>query len=165
VTKKLGYEIPEEYFPDIFQQFLTKADQKKEIYDNDIIDLLKENTVVKDTNRKELWRLADYQMTATSTLPSATVKLTKGEQEVIISSKGSGVIDALYSAIIEAVQYPVELIEYRIHNLSRGKSSLGKVITQIKYEDKLYQGKAIEQDVMKASALALINAINKIILN
>lgn len=165
VTQKLGFEIPEEHLPEIFQEFLAMADQKKEIYDNDILSLLKNNPKVICSSNKELWQLVEYQMTATNTLPSATVKLVRGDKEVITSSNGLGVIDALYSSILTAVQYPVELIEYRINNLSRGKASLGKVITQIKYQDKLYQGKAIEQDVMKASALAFINAVNKIILD
>jgi 2-isopropylmalate synthase len=164
VTKKLGFEIAEKDLPSIFLEFLTMADKKKEIYDNDILTLLKNNPVAYSSTTKELWELKDYQMTVTSSLPSATVKLVQGDKEVITSSTGSGVIDALYSAILAAVQYPVELIEYRINNLSRDKGSLGKVVTQIMYKDKLYQGKAIEIDVMKASALAFINAINKIVL-
>ncbi|TCL54836.1 2-isopropylmalate synthase [Kineothrix alysoides] len=165
VTKRLGFEIPEEHFPEVFEKFLQLADRKKEVYDNDILTLFKCCPNVKSVFDKELWQLEEYQMTATSTLPTATVKLIRGEKQVVTSSSGSGVIDALYSCIMEAVQEPVELIEYRINNLSRGKGSLGKVTVQIKHNDKLYQGKAIEQDVMEASALAFINAVNKIILD
>ena len=165
ITKKLGFEIEEEHFTDIYQRFLSVADDKKELYDNDILALLRSCTHVKSVSNKELWQLGEYQMTATSTLPTATVRLMRGDNEVVTSSSGIGVIDALYSSIIEAVQLPVELIEYRINNLSRGKGSLGKVNTQIRYNNTMYQGKAIEQDVMKASALAFINAINKIILD
>lgn len=164
VVKRLGFEIKEENIAGIYQEFLNMADQKKEIYDNDILTLLKISPVAHSTTNKDLWQLTDYQMTVTCSLPSATVKLVKGDQEVVTSSTGAGVIDALYSAILSAVQYPVQLIEYRINNLSRDKASLGKVVTQIQYMDKLYQGKAIEVDVMKASALAFINAINKIVL-
>lgn len=166
VSKKLGFEIQEEHIPEVFQKFLNMADQKKEIYDNDILTLFKSCANVRNIFDKELWQLEEYQITATSTLPTATVKLLKGDNGVVISSKnGVGVIDALYSSIIDAVKYPIELIDYRINSLSRGKGSLGKVTTQIRYQDKIYQGKAIEQDIMKASALAFINAINKIILD
>jgi 2-isopropylmalate synthase len=165
VTNKLGFEIPEESFSEIYQNFLAAADRKKELYDSDIISLLKNYPNVKCIANKELWELVEYQLTATSTLPTATVRLTRGVKEMVTSSTGTGVIDALYSSIIDAVQLPIELIEYRINNLSRGKGSLGKVITQIRYKDTLYQGKAIEQDVMKASALAFINAVNKIVLD
>lgn len=165
VTKKLGFEIPEEHIPEIYQKFLTAADLKKELYDSDIIALLKSYPEVRNNLKKELWELAEYQLTATSTLPTATVRLFRGKKEVVTSSSGTGVIDALYSSILGAVKLPIELIEYRINNLSRGKGSLGKVITQIRYKDTLYQGKAIERDVMKASALAFINAVNKIMLD
>lgn len=165
VTKRLGFEIPEKHVPEVFEKFLQLADKKKEVYDNDILALFKNCPNVKSVFDKELWQLEEYQMTATSTLPAATVKLIRGDKQVVTSSSGSGVIDALYSCIMEAVQEPVELIEYRINNLSRGKGSLGKVTVQIKHNDKLYQGKAIEQDVMEASALAFINAVNKIILD
>jgi 2-isopropylmalate synthase len=164
VTQKLGFEIAEDDVPTIYQEFLGMADRKKEIYDNDILTLLKNHPAATSETTKELWQLTDYQMTVTSNLPSATVKIVKGDKEVVTSSTGSGVIDALYSAIMAAVQYPVVLIEYRINNLSRGKGSMGKVVTQIQYGEKIYQGKAIEVDVMKASALAFINAINKIVL-
>ena len=90
--------------------------------------------------------------------------LARGEQAVVVSQSGSGVIDALYGAIMEAVGAPIELIDYRINSLSRGKGSLGKVTAQIRCEDQLFSGKAIEQDVMRASALALINAVNKMLL-
>ncbi|MBP8865947.1 MAG: 2-isopropylmalate synthase, partial [Acetobacterium sp.] len=53
----------------------------------------------------------------------------------------------------------------RINSLSRGKGSLGKVTAQIRCDDQLFSGKAIEQDVMRASALALINAVNKMLLS
>lgn len=164
VTKKLGFEIAKEDVPTIYQEFLAMADRKKEIYDNDILTLLKNHPAAISETTKELWQLADYQMTVTSSLPSATVRLVKGDIELVTSCTGSGVIDALYSAIMAAVQYPVVLIEYRINNLSRGKGSMGKVVTQIQYGEKIYHGKAIEVDVMKASALAFINAINKIVL-
>lgn len=164
VTKKLGFEIHEDNITDVYEDFLKMADQKKEIYDNDILTLLKNASNIVNKNEKELWTMEDYQMTVTSSLPSATVKMVKGSYSIIKSSDGTGVIDALYSAILAAIDMPIELIEYRIHNLSRGKGSLGKVTTQILYKDKLYHGKAIEKDVMKASALAFVNAVNKVVL-
>lgn len=164
VTKRLGFDIPEESVAAIYAQFLTMADAKKEIYDNDVLTLLKNSGVPSSGNSPELWQLLDYQLKVTGGLPSAMVKLARGDQQVEISHSGSGVIDALYGAIMEAIDTPIELIDYRINSLSRGKGSLGKVTAQIRCDDQLYSGKAIEQDVMRASALALINAVNKMLL-
>ncbi|PKM61290.1 MAG: 2-isopropylmalate synthase [Firmicutes bacterium HGW-Firmicutes-4] len=164
VTQRLGFDIPAESVAEIYQQFLTMADDNKEIYDNDVLTLLKNSGVPSCGDSPELWQLLDYELNVTSGLPAATVKLARGEQVVVISHSGSGVIDALYGAIMEAVGAPIELIDYRINSLSRGKGSLGKVTAQIRCDGQLFAGKAIEQDVMRASALALINAVNKILL-
>lgn len=164
VVENLGFTIKKEEFPGIYQEFLIMADSKKEIYDNDLFNLLIQNKAVKHNPSIELWQLAEYQMSVSRNLPSATIKLVKGENTVVGSKSGNGVIDALYGAIISAVNLPVQLMEYRIHSLGRGKESLGKVTIQISYEQKMFQGKAIEKDIMLASAEAMINAINKIIL-
>ena len=164
VTRRLGFDIPEESVAAIYAQFLAMADAKKEIYDNDVLTLLKNSDVPGSGDHPELWQLVDYELKVIGGLPSATVKLARGNNEVAISQSGSGVIDALYGAIMEAIGAPIELIDYRINSLSRGKGSLGKVTAQIRCDDQLFSGKAIEQDVMRASALALINAINKMVL-
>jgi len=160
ITKKLGYKIAEEIMPEVYTRFLKMADQKKEIYDSDVIALLDSCGGVINESAHDIWKLEDFQVVMNSSMPTATVKLSK-EEEVVKSSTGEGAIDALYSAIIEAVQMPIKLIDYRIHSLSQGKKSMGKVSVQIEWQDKVFAGKAIEQDVIKASAIALINAINK----
>lgn len=167
IAKKLGYEIASEELDSIHQKFLKAADEKKEIYDNDVIDLLDREDGVSKKEKKQLWKMEDFQMNVNMNLPSATVKLSKGnnnEPGVTVSKSGAGAIDALYSAIIQAVDMPVHLIDYRIQNIGAEKEALGKVVVQIMYQDKFYFGKAIEKDVMKASALAFVNSVNKIIL-
>lgn len=162
VVQKLGYEIPEEQTANVYAKFLDMADCKKEVYDNDIITLFDNIPEITSKGTIKMWQLEDFQMMINATLPTATVKMKRGGKSVVISeTNGKGAIDALYSAIIKASKMDIELIEYRIHNISRGKESLGKVSIQIQYEGNFYQGKAIEHDVMKASAIALINAINK----
>ncbi|TCL00064.1 2-isopropylmalate synthase [Natranaerovirga hydrolytica] len=164
VSKALGYKIPEEQLMPLHKKFLAMADEKKEIYYNDIINLLDKENVTKEKNI-ELWELLEFQMSINSNLPSATVKLKKGEEVVITSESGTGAVDALYSAIIKGVNLPIQLNDYRINSLSRGKESLGKATVEIRYNHKTYNGKAIEKDVMKASALALVNGINKMLLS
>ena len=101
-------------------------------------------------------------MNVNTVLPSASVLMQYGDQEISCSDCGKGAIDALYSVIIKAVEMDIHLVDYRIQSLGKDKESLGKVVVQIEYENRFFYGKAIEKDVMKASALALINSINKI---
>lgn len=163
LTKKLGYNIPGAIEPEVYKSFLAMADQKKDVYDNDIIDLLESYPEITRDKEINLWKLKEFQVIASNHMQTATVKLQNGEIVTMQSENGQGAVDALYSAIIKTVDQSIDLTEYRIHNLGRGKESLGKVVVQIKHEGKLYQGKAIEKDVIKASGIALINAINKIV--
>ncbi|HEX3077137.1 MAG TPA: 2-isopropylmalate synthase [Lachnospiraceae bacterium] len=162
VANRLGYIIPDEKLEEIHRTFLKLADQKKEFYDNDVIDMLDQQEVVTRGKGKNLWKLKDFQMNVNTVLPSASVLLQYGDEEVRCADCGSGAIDALYTVIIKAVKKEIQLVDYRIQSLGREKESLGKVVVQIEYKNRFYYGKAIENDVMKASALALINSINKI---
>ena len=81
------------------------------------------------------------------------------------SSVGNGVVDALYAAIKDIVKMDVNLNEYKVSSVSKGKEALGKVRLQVSYNGKNYNARAIDTDVIKASALAFINAINNIILD
>lgn len=40
ITRKLGYEISEVQIPSVYEAFLQMADQKKEVYDSDVISLM-----------------------------------------------------------------------------------------------------------------------------
>ncbi|WKY46606.1 2-isopropylmalate synthase [Eubacteriaceae bacterium ES3] len=161
VSQRLGFELSEESFESIYQQFLAMADSKKEIYDNDVLTLLKNRATFSGKSCPELWQLNDYELNAKGGVVLATITLSKGEQEFVSSASDNGVVAALYGSIIKACDIPVELIDYRINSLGRGRGSMGKVSVQIRHNDEVFSGKAIEKDVMQASALALVNAINK----
>ena len=164
VASRLGYEIPEEKLTEIHGKFLSRADEKKEIYDNDIMEILDQEKEICRTKKKMIWSLEDFQINVNPSLPSATVKLKKENEYVTVSETGKGAVDALYSALIKAVGQKIVLLDYRINSLGSGKESLGKVVVQIQHEGCIYYGKAIEKDVMRASAVALINGVNKMIL-
>ncbi len=165
IVEKFGYEVVEEKIPEIYEAFLAMADQKKEVYDYDVVTLMESYPKSYFNKQKNvaMWELVDFQVITNTLFPTATVKMKKDKEVFIESQHGEGAVDALYSAIIAATNLPIQLQEYRIHNIARGKESLGKVSIQINCKDKVYQGKAIEKDIIKASGVALINAINKMI--
>ncbi|MDF2879126.1 MAG: 2-isopropylmalate synthase [Clostridia bacterium] len=167
ILEKVGYQINEESKQKVYTDFLAMADQKKEVYDYDIENLMKQYPpeILDKKESTQLWELVDFEVVYNNISPTATVKVRRGENISCEEKIGNGPIDALYTAIISAIVTPITLLEYRIHNISRGKESLGKASIQILHEEKLYQGKAIEKDIIRASAIALINAINKTIQN
>ena len=164
VAQKMGYEIKEEQLEVMHKKFLAKADEKKEIYDYDVMELLEKETMIEKNVERNLWKLEDFQMKIGMADYSAEICVSKNGKTMRTKEKGNGAIDAMYSAILTACDIPAEIMDYRIQNLGKQKEALGKVVVEIAYAEQVYYGKAIEYDVMRASALALINALNKIVL-
>lgn len=169
--EKLGFnQLSEGDFEGMFADFLQLADTKKEVYNHDLY-IIVENYYEKHhinnetvTNYSEqFYELLDLQVISNPSFPSASVRIKKGNEILKASAGGSGPIDALYSAIAEITDIDVKLIEYNINSVSRGKEALGKVKIQVEYKGEKYIAKAADTDILKASALAYINAINSVV--
>ncbi|WP_141433928.1 2-isopropylmalate synthase [Bacillus sp. 03113] len=171
--EKLGFhQITNSQFEGIFEAFLELADAKKEVYNHDLYVIVENYYAKQDVHNENMtyysdhfYELMDLQVISNINFPSASVKMKRGDQILKSSAVGSGPIDALYSAITEISELDIKLIEYNISSVSRGKEALGKVKIQVEYRGEKYIAKATETDIMKASALAYINAINSIVVD
>lgn len=167
--KQLGFnQFTNEQFEEIFADFLDLADAKKEVYNHDLYVLVENFFARHDMKPDEsfsvnFYELVDLQVISNTIFPSANVQVKKGDDILKSSRVGSGPIDALYSAIQEIVDLDIKLVEYKISSISRGKEALGKVKLQVEYNGEIYTAKATDTDVIKASALAYINAVNHIV--
>lgn len=169
--RKLGFsQLNENQFEAIFAQFLTLADKKKEVYNHDLYVIVKNYFATNEIESPEVsnyadnfYELIDLQVISNTTFPSASVKMKKGEEEINSSAVGAGPIDALYTAILKVVDLDIHLLEYKISSVSRGKEALGKVKVIAEFNGETYNANATDTDVIKASALAYINVVNKIV--
>lgn len=169
--QKLAFnDFTEEEFEQIFEMFLQLADAKKEVYDHDlyiIVENFYEKVEKHNPHRQnysnQFYALEDLQVISNSAFPSASIKIKKGNEILKSSAVGSGPIDALYSAIANITNMDVKLVEYNISSVSRGKEAIGKVKIIIEHDGTKYIAKAADTDILKASALAYINAINSIV--
>lgn len=164
-VEKMGFDIgDDEDFEALFAKFLTLADSKKEVYDHDVFYLVANHRMM-DANSGHLYELEAFQVVTNDVYPTATVKLKKGADSFRDSAVGDGPIDALYSVIKSLVGLDVELKDYKINSLSRGKEAIGRVNIRIAYQDKIYSGRAMDTDIIKASAMAFLNGINAVLLD
>lgn len=164
-VEKMGFDTSDaEEFEILFGQFLTLADSKKEVYDHDVFYLVTNHRTVDLTNN-HLYELESFQVVSNDLYPTATVKLKKGTETIKGSAVGDGPIDALYSVIKTLVGLEVQLKDYKINSLSRGKEAIGRVNIRIEYQDKIYSGRAMDTDIIKASGIAFLNGINAILLD
>ncbi|SKA98940.1 2-isopropylmalate synthase [Sporosarcina newyorkensis] len=167
--ENLGFaQLAPKDFEGIFEGFLALADAKKEVYDHDLYVIVEnyyeQHEKANVTNYSDhFFEFEDLQVVSNSSFPSASVKIRKGGKVFMSSAVGSGPIDALYSAIADITKINVKLVEYDISSVSRGKDALGKVKITIEHEGETYIAKAADTDILKASALAYMNAINSVI--
>ena len=159
---ELGYSFAEEEFGDVYARFLEMADQKKEVYDEDLESMLEERS----RDVEAIYTLDALQIQCGDPLvPTAVATITdeKGEQ-FVVSATGIGPIDAAYKAINQVVSAKCELEEYVVKAITRGIDAIGEVLVRIKSEDgKLYSGRGADNDVVVSSAKAYVNAINRMI--
>lgn len=164
-VERMGFSVSNtEEFEFLFEKFITLADAKKEVYDHDVFYLVTEHLNQPQT-RGHLYELASFQVVTNDQYPTASVELKKGNEVLRGSSIGDGPIDALYSVIKTLTDLDVQLIHYKINSISRGKEAVGRVHLQIACDGKTYTGRAMDTDIIKASAIAYINGINAVILD
>ncbi|MDR9852309.1 2-isopropylmalate synthase [Paenibacillus sp. VCA1] len=165
-VEKMGFDVSNaEDFEVLFGKFLALADAKKEVYDHDVFYLVTNHRMLDESASGHLYELESFQVVTNDLYPTATVKLKKGSEVYKDSAVGDGPIDALYSVIKSLVGLDVQLKDYKINSLSRGKEAVGRVNIRVEYQGKIYSGRAMDTDIIKASALAFLNGINAVLLD
>ncbi|MDP4097068.1 2-isopropylmalate synthase [Paenibacillus sp. P96] len=164
-VEKMGFATGEAAeFEALFQKFIALADMKKEVYDHDIFYLV--NSIREQAHSgHSLYELDSFQVITNNLNPTATIELSRNGQPLKGSAVGDGPIDALYSAIKTLTGLDVTLKHYKINSISGGKEAIGRVNIQIDYQGKTYSGRAMDMDIIKASALAFLNGINAALLD
>ncbi|HMB95813.1 MAG TPA: 2-isopropylmalate synthase [Tepidisphaeraceae bacterium] len=156
----LGYTLNDEQLEAAFVKFKTLADKKKEVFDEDIEALID----VQLELGNNLWELVGLQvMTGSSSTPTATVTLKDSNGEKVQdASIGDGPVDAIYSAIARLTGIRVSLSDYRIRAVTKGKEALGEVQIEIDHNNRKVRGRGLSTDILEASALAYLAAINRL---
>lgn len=165
---KLGFSSSsDEQFENLFASFLKLADLKKEVYHNDLAYLIEKDGYESKHQINPgigLFELVSLQVVSNDIFPTAAVKIKRGQEILQASANGDGPVDALYSAIKSLVQMDLELQEYKISSVSRGKEALGRVSLKLLYQGRVYSARAFDTDIIKASALAFLNGVNEILI-
>ena len=138
------------------------ADKKKEIFDEDII------SIVDDMSRSvtKVWEIDSVQTTAgTGVIPTATVRMRNLQDGSLLqdAATGDGPVDAAYSAIQRIAGITVRLRDYKLKAITSGKDAQGEVTIEVEHDGKRIRGRGVSTDIIEASAMALVDAINRII--
>lgn len=159
--KEIGYELDDKTLKEVFARFKDLADKKKEILDEDIVSLVDSSVL----EAKSKYHLIDLNVESDSEKGSkAEVKLSVDNEEIFASfSSKDGSVDAVFSAINKLIPHKAILDLYQVQAVTKGIDSQATVIVRLKENNRIYSANSADTDVLKASAIAYINCLDKLI--
>jgi len=157
--RDLGYDITDEELNSAFERFKRLADQKKEIFDEDIEVLISEEAI----KVPEIFSLVDLHIVSgINQRPTATVKIKTGNDVIERTEYGDGPVDATYKAIASITDTKSNLLRFEIKAITGGTDALGEVMVILEEGDKTVRGYGADTDIIVAAAKAYIGALNKL---
>lgn len=162
LLKGQGYEPTKEQMNRITTKIKHLADKQKQVERDDIIAIA--NDVVHQLSEKEqIIKLKEFMVTTGNRItPTASVRLIVDGKLKTGTGTGVGSVDALSHAIQSVIDPSLRLVEFNLRAITGGTNALADV--SIKLEDEkhnLFSAEAVNEDIVRASAIAIIKGANK----
>jgi 2-isopropylmalate synthase len=142
-----------------FAEFKTLCDKKKVVYDDDILALVTEES----RRSEEYYKLADLSVSSLNgAAPHAEIVMRVGGEERRAEATGDGMVDACYKAIYQLAGVQPVLERYAVKAITGGTDALGEVSCLVRHNGVTVPGQGAHSDIVMASALALVNALNRL---
>lgn len=158
--KDLGYEISEDLLNQAFMRFKDLADKKKEISNEDLVALV-DNSIVHNQSNFELINLEINCGTKKQAQVKLKIRIDSKEVETTFVSK-DGPVDAIFSAISEAIPHDASLELYQVQAVTQGTDAQAIVVVRLKQNNRIFSASGADTDVLVASAVAYINCLDKL---
>jgi len=144
-----------------FARFKELADRKAEIFDEDIMSIVSEESHAAHDN--ETFRFVSLsQRSETGAKPHARIVFAVDGAEVSGESDGNGPVDATLHAIEAKVNSGAELVLYSVNAITTGTQAQGEVTVRLSKSGRIVNGVGTDPDIVAASAKAYIAALNKL---
>jgi 2-isopropylmalate synthase len=144
-----------------FVRFKELADRKSEIFDEDIMAIVSEESA--EMQAKETFRFVSLaQHSETGEQPHARVVFAVDGIEVQGEARGNGPVDATLVAIESKVSSGAELVLYSVNAITTGTQAQGEVTVRLSKSGRIVNGVGTDPDIVAASAKAYLAALNKL---
>ncbi len=158
-VKKLGYDLSDEDNTKVYESFKILAEKKP--VSNIELDAIVASTAMQVA---PAYKLVSYVINNGNIItPSAHIVMERDGVNKQAISIGDGPIDAAFLAIEEIAGHRYELDDFQIQSVTEGTEAMGSAVVKLRSNGKLYSGKGISTDILGASIIAYVNALNKII--
>ncbi|AUC53647.1 MAG: 2-isopropylmalate synthase [Sagittula sp.] len=157
--KDLGTEVGDNQLKDIFVRFKDLADRKKEVFDDDILALVSATTEGADAITLVNLRV----VCGTGGPAEAQVELEIDGKDLTATCEGDGPVDATFKAIRALHPNMARLQLYQVNAVTAGTDAQATVSVRLEEDGVIATGQSADTDTVVASALAYIQALNRLI--
>lgn len=159
-AERLGYELSEDDGIKVFDAFKQIASLKKKVGSKELDAIVASSAL----QVPPTYKLESYVINASNILTSsAHLRISKGERVLEGICIGDGPIDAAFLAIEQIIGIHYELDDFQIQSVTEGREAMGQTVVKLLSGGKLYSGRGTSTDIVGASILAYLNALNKIV--
>jgi len=144
-----------------FARFKELADRKSEIFDEDILALVSDESIIHH-DQEQYGFVSLAQHSETGERPHAVVVFTVAGKEMRGESDGNGPVDASLKAIETHVKSGAEMVLYSVNAISGSTESQGEVTVRLQNNGRVVNGVGADPDIVVASAKAYLSALNKL---
>lgn len=157
----LGYTIEGEAFEEIHRRFLELADRKKEVFDGDLVQLVRSQE--HDAGQERGYALAWAEVHCVpGSRPRSRVCIVRPDgTEAVEEAEGDGPVDAAYRAVGRIIPLECKLLEFGLRSVTEGIDAQAQVHARIQVGERIYTGSAAETDIVLSGIRAYVDAMNR----
>ena len=159
--KELGFDLGDNQLKDVFVRFKALADRKKEVFEEDLLALMRdqESGEVHDRIQVKFMRV----ICGTEAPQSADLTLTIDGVDHQTTAQGDGPVDATFNAVKKLFPHDATLQLYQVHAVTEGTDAQATVSVRMEEEGRIATGQSADTDTVVASAKAYVNALNRLL--
>ena len=158
----LGFELGDNQLKDVFVRFKELADRKKEIYDDDLIALMRDASMDEGVERIKLNFLR--VVCGTSGPQEAEIALEIDGEDKTVTTTGDGPVDAAFNAVKALFDHEARLQLYQVNAVTEGTDAQATVSVRLEEDGKIATGQSADTDTVVASVRAYIAALNRLLI-
>ncbi len=156
---ELGFKLGDNAIEDAFKRFKELADKKKDVFDEDLVALVDDQSRSNDRIK-----FISLKVVAGSEGPqSAEIKIEIDGESKSNKYDGDGPVDATFNSIKILFPHSAKLLLYQVHAVTEGTDAQAEVTVRLEENGKTVNGQGADTDTLVASARAYINALNKLL--
>ena len=160
--KEIGLNVDDNQLKQICDDIKELADKGKTVTDVDL-QVIADNVL--EINHEDRIKLDELTIVSgNKVMPTASVKITVDDDEILNAGVGLGPVDAAINALKSVDTFKdIDLIEYHVDAITGGTDAFIDVIIKLQRGDKVVSARGTEADIINASVKAYIAGVNRLL--